>query len=197
MQIEKLVCSMGTDCHIDPVTNPLHLLECGHFACKQSILILQQQSESKDIITITCKQCGQTHDLTFAKDLQKHALFLSQSQNKDLLNSPKLDSLFFSCSKHPDKGIIYKCTHDGDFLCSDCIFDHLAHAQGNLLPFNEANIFSEIKQKSEQVKKFQKEMETFMIEINQIENKVRKTDDIRLKAIFEKFDLYIKTYSSI
>ena len=40
-------------------------------------------------------------------------------------------------------------------------------------------------------------METFMIEINQIENKVRKTDDIRLKAIFEKFDLYIKTYSSI
>ena len=87
--------------------------------------------------------------------------------------------------------------HDGDFLCSDCIFDHLAHAQGNLLPFNEADIFSEIKQKSEQVKKFQKEMETFMIEINQIENKVRKTDDIRLKAIFEKFDLYIKTYSSI
>lgn len=68
MKFEELVCSMGKDCLIEPVINPLHLLECGDYACKECILPLRQQSECKDIITITCKKCGQQHDLTFTKD---------------------------------------------------------------------------------------------------------------------------------
>ena len=37
-------------------------------------------------------------------------------------------------------------------------------------------------------------MDEFIKEVSQILNKVRKTDNIRLKAIFEKFDLYINAY---
>ena len=54
-----------------------------------------------------------------------------------------------------------------------------------------------MKQKFEQVKQYQAEMDVFLREANQILNRVRKTDNTRLKAIFEKFDLYIKAYISI
>ena len=66
MEFKDLVCSMDADCIIDPVTNPLYILECGCYVCSKSLLNQQQQSENKDILTITCKKCNQTHDLQFA-----------------------------------------------------------------------------------------------------------------------------------
>ena len=65
------------------------------------------------------------------------------------------------------------------------------------MSFDETNIIYEIKEKFEELQKFQIEMSTFLKEVSQILNKVKKTDNDRLKAIFEKFDLYIKAYMSI
>ena len=77
------------------------------------------------------------------------------------------------------------------------MFDHLDHAKENLLPIDEAYIFSEMKQKFEEVLIYQTEIETFMKEVNQILNKLKKTDNIRLKAIFKEFEIYIKAYKFI
>ena len=65
------------------------------------------------------------------------------------------------------------------------------------MSIDETNIFLEMKQKFEELQKFQIEMDTFLREVNQILNKITKTDNTRLKAIFEKFDLYIKAYISL
>ena len=40
-------------------------------------------------------------------------------------------------------------------------------------------------------------MDSFMKEVKQILKKYRKADNIRLKAIFEEFELYIKAYNYI
>ena len=45
--------------------------------------------------------------------------------------------------------------------------------------------------------KHHSEIETFLKEVKLILNKLKKTDNVRLKAIFEKLDLYIKSYNSI
>ncbi len=45
--------------------------------------------------------------------------------------------------------------------------------------------------------KHHSETETFLKEVKLILKKLKKTDNIRLKAIFEKLDLYIKSYNSI
>ncbi len=54
-----------------------------------------------------------------------------------------------------------------------------------------------MKLKFDELKQHQIDINSFLKEASQILNKVRKTDNIRLKAIFEKFDLYIKAYMSI
>jgi len=99
-----------------------------------------------------------------------------------------LDSPFFTCKTHPNQATIYKCKQDGQYPCAFCMFEHLAHAQDNLEPYDEVNIFSAMKQKFEELLNFQTEIETFMKEVKQILNKMKKTDNIGLKAIFEKFE---------
>ena len=54
-----------------------------------------------------------------------------------------------------------------------------------------------MKLKFDELKQHQIDINSFLKEASQILNKVRKTDNIRLKAIFEKFDLYIKAFMSI
>jgi len=81
MEFEKLVCSMDADCVIDPVTNPLHILECGCYVCSKSLLQKLKESENKHLLTVTCNHCNETHDLQFAKDQQKHALFAALFQH--------------------------------------------------------------------------------------------------------------------
>ena len=54
-----------------------------------------------------------------------------------------------------------------------------------------------MKLKFDELKQHQIDINSFLKEASQILNKVRKTDNIRLKAIFEKFDIYIKAYMSI
>ena len=77
------------------------------------------------------------------------------------------------------------------------MFEHFDHGKDNLSPIDEDTLFSMLKQKFEEVLKYQKEIDAFMKEVKQILNKEIKTDSIRLKAIFEKFDLYIKAYNLI
>ena len=50
----------------------------------------------------------------------------------------------------------------------------------NLVSVDEESIFSEIKERFEELQKFQIEMKTFLIEACQILSKVRKTDNVRL-----------------
>ena len=113
MEFKDLVCSMDANCLIEPVTNPLHILECGHYVCLKSLLVLLASSESKQTLTVTCKICNETHDLQFAKDQQKHALLVLLFQKQELLNLKIQESPFFTCKTHLNQAVLYKCKYDG------------------------------------------------------------------------------------
>ena len=70
MQSEEFICSMGLDCHIDPVDNPILKMECNRNACKQCLAKLLLVSEDKKHLTVHCK-CGQPHDVNFKKEFDQ------------------------------------------------------------------------------------------------------------------------------